>query len=217
MTTLSISTQFPAAGSTLHHVLLALLCADTDPQPTPRAPHRISEGNRDIRDAQDGDPDAYARLIKKHQDQVAKRMWKFTRNRTDYEELVHQVFVEAYFALPRYREMNSFPAWLNRIATRVGYQYWKRQKKSPQHLPLEDWDTPTTTDPDHAADQLHHLLAQLGPRDRLVLTLIYWEGCSTAEAAQQTGWSQTLVKVQAHRARARLRKLIEKNQPETKP
>jgi RNA polymerase sigma-70 factor (ECF subfamily) len=41
-----------------------------------------------------------------------------------------------------------------------------------------------------------------------VLTLIYLEGCTSAEAAELTGWSRTMVKVQAHRARARLRKLM---------
>jgi RNA polymerase sigma-70 factor (ECF subfamily) len=46
-------------------------------------------------------------------------------------------------------------------------------------------------------------------RDRLVLMLIYLEGCSVAEAAEATGWSRTMVKVQAHRARRRLRALLE--------
>ena len=56
---------------------------------------------------------------------------------------------------------------------------------------------------------MHALLARLPPRDRLVLTLIYLDGCSVAEAAELTGWSQTMTKVQAHRARKKLKKLLE--------
>ncbi len=52
-------------------------------------------------------------------------------------------------------------------------------------------------------------LEQLAPRDRLVLTLLYLESRSVAEAADLAGWSETMVKVQAHRARKRLRKLLE--------
>ncbi len=52
-------------------------------------------------------------------------------------------------------------------------------------------------------------LEQLAPRDRLVLTLLYLESRSVAEAADLAGWSETMVKVQAHRARKRFRKLLE--------
>jgi RNA polymerase sigma-70 factor (ECF subfamily) len=41
-----------------------------------------------------------------------------------------------------------------------------------------------------------------------VLTLLYLEQCTVAEAAELCGWTQTMVKVQAYRARNRLRKLL---------
>ena len=56
---------------------------------------------------------------------------------------------------------------------------------------------------------MHHLLAKLRPRDRLVLTLMYLEGLSMKEIAETTGWSVAMVKVQAHRARKRMRALSE--------
>jgi RNA polymerase sigma-70 factor (ECF subfamily) len=52
-------------------------------------------------------------------------------------------------------------------------------------------------------------LEKLSPRDRLVITLLHLEERSVAEAAEHTGWSQTMVKVQAFRARARLKKLLQ--------
>jgi len=62
-----------------------------------------------------------------------------------------------------------------------------------------------------ASEILGDLLEGLLPRDRLVLTLLYWDGCSVAEAAELTGWTQTMVKVQAYRARKRLKRLIEES------
>ena len=59
-------------------------------------------------------------------------------------------------------------------------------------------------DPDEAA-----VLARLAPRDRLVMTLMYLEQCTVAQIAELTGWSESLVKVQAFRARRRLRRLCE--------
>ena len=43
----------------------------------------------------------------------------------------------------------------------------------------------------HAAEVVHRILAQLAPRDRLVMTLIYLESHSLAEVAELTGWSET--------------------------
>ena len=63
-------------------------------------------------------------------------------------------------------------------------------------------------DPSRAAALVHHLLAQLRPRDRLVLTLRYLEGCDVAETARRTGWTKSMVKVQSGRARKRLEKLF---------
>ncbi len=160
-----------------------------------------------------GDGDAYARLIVRHQARVAAHMWRFTRNRVIYEELVQDVFVEAYLNLRKFRGDASWEHWLLKIATRVGYRYWKQQARERGRgtLPLLDHDTaataPAAGSAKEAAEQVHQLLAQLAPRDRLVLTLIYLEGCTIDEAAQLAGWSRTMTKVQAHRARGKLRKI----------
>ena len=69
-------------------------------------------------------------------------------------------------------------------------------------------------DPAEAADLVHHLLAQLRPRDRLVLTLRYLEGCDVAETAQRTGWTASMVKVQTMRAKSRLEKLLARTSEE---
>jgi len=53
------------------------------------------------------------------------------------------------------------------------------------------------------------LLETLPPKDRLVLTLFYFEGWDMGEIAERVGWSRTLVKVRAHRARRKLRALLE--------
>ncbi len=162
-----------------------------------------------------GDGRAYERLVRRHQQQIAIRMWRFTHDRADLEELVHDVFVEAYMALGGYKGRGPFAHWLNRIATRVGYRFWKRRRKQAQRtVPLRDWDVPSVSgsgglEAEQAGKLLRELLDRLPPRDRLVLTLMYLEEMSVSEVAEQVGWSMTMVKVQAHRARRKLRALLE--------
>ncbi|MCX5644576.1 MAG: RNA polymerase sigma factor [Phycisphaerae bacterium] len=174
----------------------------------------------DVQQTRRGDPEAYRRLIERHQDHVARILWRFSRDRRAHEELVQDVFVEAYLSLHGYQGSAPFEHWLARIATRMGYRYWKEKarRKETEPFDLQEWDEavgdgPATAalEPDHAASLLHQLLAQMAPRDRLVLTLRYLEQCDVVETARRTGWTKTMVKVQTMRARNRLRKLIEQS------
>jgi RNA polymerase sigma-70 factor (ECF subfamily) len=175
----------------------------------------------DIRNTLDGNENAYKRLIERYQQNIASMMWRFSRNRNTHEELVQDVFVEVYLSLANYGQKSPFSHWLSRIATRVGYRYWKLQqrKKRIDTVPLQDWDqlsivSPENMDPGEAAELIHRLLGLLSPRDRLILTLRYLEECSVDDAAKRTGWSKTMVKVQTWRARGKLKMLIEQRQKE---
>jgi len=179
-----------------------------------------------IHSCQNGDREAFQHLVRKYQRQVAGIMWKFSRDSVIHEELVQDVFVEAFTSLPKYRPEAPFFHWLSRIAVRVGYRLWRDQKQERKHpqVPLEDWDHIAAGGDDsdrlasrEAADLLHRLLGQLPPRDRLVLTLRFVEERSVKETAELTGWTQTLVKVQTLRARGKLKKLFEKAQSRGAP
>jgi RNA polymerase sigma-70 factor (ECF subfamily) len=178
---------------------------------------------QDVRQTLDGDKEAYRRLIERNQDRVSAMMWRFSRDKGIHEELVQNVFVEVYLSLDTYKAKAPFTHWLTRIATRVGYLYWKTQarERSFPTVSLEEWhqflEEPSgdegffeAMDPFEAGELLHTLLAQLSPRDRLVLTLRYVEDYSVLETSRMTGLSQAMVKVQTLRARKKLRKLLKK-------
>jgi RNA polymerase sigma-70 factor (ECF subfamily) len=179
------------------------------------APVPASVDIEDIRRSRGGDSDAYRRLVERHQGHVGRILWRFSRDRLVHEELVQDVFVEAYMSLNSYRGKAPLDHWLSRIATRVGYRYWKlaARKRRTESLTLAEWDmvpdeSTEEMDPSRAAALVHRLLAQLRPRDRLVLTLRYLEGCDVAETARRTGWTKSMVKVQSGRARKKLEKLF---------
>jgi RNA polymerase sigma-70 factor (ECF subfamily) len=139
---------------------------------------RVSDAD-DIQATLAGDGEAYRRIIDRHQAEVAKRLRRFARagDRNTLEQLVHDTFVEAYFSLSRYRGDAPLIHWLHRIAVRVGYKHWKSQKQSRATVSLDDRDIATKSNESSVdADQLHQVLEQLSPRDRLVVTLMYLEG-----------------------------------------
>ncbi len=175
--------------------------------------------NKDVEDvaaALAGDELAYRRLVERYQNVIGEQMHRFSRSIAVRDELTHDVFVEAYFSLRTYRHSAPLLHWLRKIAVRVGYRYWTKNRASGNEVALSehDWQqfkavVPNSGLASDAAELVHKLLARLSPPDRLVLTLIYLDGCTVAEAADRAGWSVTGTKVQAFRARNRLRNLLE--------
>ena len=162
-----------------------------------------------------GDGEAFRRIVLRYQQSIAKRMRRFGRDTATVEELVQDVFVEAYFSLRGYSAKAPFEHWLNVIATRVGYGFLKKRQKqmrSKSHVnDLENYSASQIENPSEAAEALHHVLDRLSPRDRLAITLLHLENHTVAETAALTGWSKAMVKVQAFRARGNLRRLLEKS------
>lgn len=173
-----------------------------------------SEDLNDIAAARAGDGDAYARLIERYERAIHVQMYRFSRDPAVCRELVQDVFVEAYLSLHTFRGQAPFLHWLRRVATRTGYRHWTREaraRKLQTALELGISPEPAQQSPSDAAALLFEILSQLPAKDRLVLTLFYYDSCSAQEIAAQTGWSETLVRVRLHRSRNRLRKLIESN------
>jgi len=175
-----------------------------------------TDDTRDVAAALAGDESAYRRLVERYQDLIGGQMQRFSRNTAVRDELTHDVFVEAWLSLRTYRQAAPFLHWLRKIAVRVGYRYWTTTRGHEREVVLSEhaWQQFQGALPDpeiasNAAELVHLLLARLPPPDRLVLTLIYLDGCTVAEAADRAGWTVTGTKVQAFRARNRLRSLLE--------
>lgn len=162
-----------------------------------------------------GDEDAYARIVNRYQPLITRQMWRFTRDAQKLEELVQEVFVEAYTSLHSFKATAPFEHWLRRIATRVGYRFWKlkaRDTERREKLHLHNQETlpsAKNASPSEAAEYLFTLLETLPAQERLVLTLLYFEGWDTQEIADHIGWTRSLVKVRAFRARKKLKKKLE--------
>jgi RNA polymerase sigma-70 factor (ECF subfamily) len=177
---------------------------------------RVSEEDvRDIRASLGGDEVAYARVVQRYENLVAAQMRRYTRNPQILDELVQEVFVEVYFSLARFQGQAPLLHWIRRIATRVGYRFWKLKARDQQRFgSLVDqqkdvYIKPHSVTPSEAGEYLMRLLEELPPQDRVVLTLLYFEECDTREIAERMGWTRTLVKVRAFRARQKLRVMLE--------
>jgi RNA polymerase sigma-70 factor, ECF subfamily len=199
----------PGPGAVLPWLCSVLTAAQSDAPGSndPPADVRAWVDLQDVRAAENGDHDAFERIVRRYQQEIAHRLRRFSRDPVVIEELTQETFVQAFMSLSRYRGDAPLLHWLHRIAVRAGYRHWTQARKDPVHVSL-DTDTMAASGPSCEDGRLAEVLEALSPRDRLVLTLLHLEGHSVAQTAALTGWSRTMVKVQAFRARARLRKLM---------
>jgi RNA polymerase sigma-70 factor (ECF subfamily) len=164
-----------------------------------------------------GDEAAFAELARRHKGRVFGLAARFARNHADLEDICQEVFVQGYLRLRQFRRDSPFEHWLLRIATHKCYDYLRRRRRADEtvssELLFESGYEPAAPESSVASadlEKLHAALAQLPAPERLVLTLLNLEERSLLETSELTGWSVGNVKVRAFRARASLRKLLEK-------
>jgi len=71
------------------------------------------------RRARDGDEDAYARLIARHQTPIHSFVYRSIGNEEMARDVTQEVFIRAWFALARVREQARFTTWLFQIAVNL--------------------------------------------------------------------------------------------------
>lgn len=177
--------------------------------------------------ARGGDESAFAEIVRRYSPRVFQFAGRFFRQHSLVEEAAQEVFLRAFTQLDSYEGRGSMEGWLTRITTNTCINILRSTKRQPVLTVsdlTEDESTWLNDKLSHAATERHQsverslvatdladrVLRTLSPNDRLVLTLIDGEEFSIKEVAEVTGWSETKVKVQAFRARRRMRKAVEK-------
>jgi RNA polymerase sigma-70 factor (ECF subfamily) len=155
-----------------------------------------------------GDSDAFSELVRLHQRRVFGLASRFFRRREDVEDAAQETFLTAWRKLGTYKAKAPFEHWLTRVCLNCCYEKLRKHNRSEDPLEAEAVVAGRSPDPD-AAMEVERLLSTLSPADRFVLLMLDGEGWSVAEIAEKLGWSMVNVKVRAHRARKKLRRVLE--------
>jgi RNA polymerase sigma-70 factor (ECF subfamily) len=170
-----------------------------------------------------GDVSAFEPLVVKYQPRVFATARRYARRESEVEDIVQEVFIKAFQKLASFPGEAPFEHWLMRVAVRTCYDFLRKHQRNRESALAElsdeedRWLDSVASSPagqnddsDAARALVGQLLNQLSPADRMVITLLEIEEKSVKEIAALTGWSVSLVKVRAFRARAKMRKLLRK-------
>ncbi|MDR0868814.1 MAG: sigma-70 family RNA polymerase sigma factor [Planctomycetota bacterium] len=172
----------------------------------------ISDDDRRlVAQARQGDHAAFAALVERRQADVAKMMWRFTRDRDEHADLTHEVFVQFYLALDNYRGDAPVEHYLAGLANRTGLRFWQKRARDGKMSPLPDDLAERPAPPENnPTSLLFEMLSELNPEERLVLTLTYYEDKNAKEIAAQMRWSHVATRMRLSRARQRLQTIAKK-------
>ncbi len=161
-----------------------------------------------IRKAQQGDEEAFARLVETHATVVQTVVYRILLDWHEALDVAQEAFIQAWRALPRYQPTGSFQAWLLQIASRRALDVLRRRRRRPV-APLEEGRDAATEDREVARNEIttaiESAVAELPPDQRAAFVLAEYEGLGHEEVASTLGFSRKSVEMHIYRARLFLR------------
>lgn len=158
---------------------------------------------------QDGDPDAFGELFRRHKD----RMWAVAlRTARDPEiaaDAVQDGFINAFRRAESFRGDSAVTTWLHRIVVNACLDRLRRIKPTSD---IADYDPADSRDHHRSVEvrlDVREALDQLPEGQKMALVLVDMHGLSVAEAAAILEVAEGTVKSRCARGRAAMAALLE--------
>ncbi|GJQ36497.1 MAG: RNA polymerase subunit sigma-24 [Anaerolineaceae bacterium] len=167
--------------------------------------------------AQKGDPDAFAALVREHQQYVYNLALRVVKDENEALDLAQEAFVRAWTALPNFKGQSQFRTWLYRIVTNLCYNRLPNLRRSlndlgddvMEDIPEPHFNTPASAfESNETRQHLNEAIQNLDAKYQLLITLRYQNELSYEEIASTLNLPLGTVKTGIFRAKEQLRKSL---------
>jgi RNA polymerase sigma-70 factor (ECF subfamily) len=169
--------------------------------------------------SQDGNEEAYGVLVERYKTKVFNMAYSLTLNRAVADDLAQEIFIKAYYALPKFKGKAAFSTWLHQITVNHTRDYLRKFSRMRQ-VPFEETKSEHSTLEDEAKKRekeeefawrkkiVYDTLSTLPQKYRIILSLRDIQGLPYEEISQVLNISPGTVDSRLHRARKMLKKKI---------
>ncbi len=172
-----------------------------------------------IRLSQEGNGEAFGLLVERYKAKVFNLASSWTQDRAAADDLAQEIFIKAYFSLPKFKSRSEFGTWLYRIAVNHTKDYLRKNRSRLKEIPLEEAGEKVLTaengsrrEEEQAGEKRRALvqsaLLRLPEKHRVILTLRDIQGLSYEEISRILGLSPGTVDSRLFRARKKLREKL---------
>lgn len=164
----------------------------------------------------------FERIVRPHFDRLYRLAWRLTGRKAEAEDLFQELLIKAFGKLDDLVHIEEPGSWLSRVMYNLFVDERRRFARQRMHTVDEGSlsgdgmaGLPGGSDPAHDNQRLEKLqrldaaLAQLSDEHRQIVLLHDTEGYKLREIQELTGTPIGTVKSRLHRARARLREILE--------
>jgi RNA polymerase sigma-70 factor (ECF subfamily) len=155
---------------------------------------------------------AFGEIVQRHFQPVYRLVWRLTGGAADAEDVAQEAFVKLWKNPSQLREGAALRGWLMRVASNAVID-GSRKQHSPPLADMPDPPDPQARpdaplDRAQAAKLVDARIASLPERQRLALSLVYFEGLSNIEAAAVMEVSVEAIESLLSRARRSLKESL---------
>jgi RNA polymerase sigma-70 factor (ECF subfamily) len=171
-----------------------------------------------IRLSQSGNGEAFGQLVERYKTKVFSLAYGVTRDRAAADDLAQEIFIKAYFALPKFKFQSEFGTWLYRVTMNHIKDFLRKNRSRQKEVSLEDISerAVATEDQSYEADEtaerrrtiVQAALKRLPEKHQVILALRDMQGLSYEEISRILGISPGTVDSRLHRARKKLREKL---------
>jgi RNA polymerase sigma-70 factor (ECF subfamily) len=172
-----------------------------------------------VKASQQGDQDAFAFLVQKHQRRVFAMSLRILQDYEDAREITQEAFLAAWQGLPSFRGEARFATWLYRIAYNCSLRQLERRKRErARHSVIQAEHILEGMSKEKQAEDSIELrdrqaivreqLEQLPPKYRIVLILRHLQDMTYEEMAEVLSMPVGTIKTHLFRARNLLKERL---------
>lgn len=160
-----------------------------------------------------GERSAFDLLVRRHQKGMWRLARRYVKDDADAADVTQQAFVKAFHALVSFRGAATVRSWLYRIAINCALSWLRDHRREQPQVIAEDAlvaagsATAMMISGEDSA-RLRRAVAQLPPKQKLVLELRVFDDLSFREVAELADCNENTAKVNFHYAVKRLRELL---------
>ncbi|MEM6735969.1 MAG: sigma-70 family RNA polymerase sigma factor [Bacteroidota bacterium] len=159
-----------------------------------------------------GSDTAFKLLIEKYQRLVVHMVARVIDSSMDREEICQDVFIKIYYKLNTFKFDAKLSTWIATIAYRTAVNFAKKKRIDQVDLDEVSFKIGvelSVTEEKDMKQFINGLVDQLPINYKTVLTLFYLDGFSYPEIVEVTGMPEGTVKNYIHRARRKLKNIVE--------
>jgi RNA polymerase sigma-70 factor (ECF subfamily) len=175
-----------------------------------------------VRLAQQGDAGAFERIYRLHSRKVYSLCFRMTGDRTEAEDLTQDVFLQLLRKIDTFRGESAFSTWLHRMSINIVLMRFRKRPIAQASLDtISNPEEESSTAPKELGGPdlrlngvidrvtLQAAINELPPGYKVMFILHDIEGYNHDEIAEMFGCSAGNSKSQVHKARMRLRELLQ--------